>query len=32
MTEQLQGTITLERAEGTHVTVLVPLAPSLALL
>jgi two-component sensor histidine kinase len=31
MAEQLRGTITLERAEGTHVTVLVPLAPSPAL-
>ena len=28
MAEQLQGTIALERAEGTHVTVLVPLDPS----
>jgi hypothetical protein len=31
MAEQLQGTIALERAEGTHVTVFVPLAPSPAL-
>jgi two-component sensor histidine kinase len=28
MADQLQGTIALERAEGTHVTVLVPLDPS----
>jgi two-component sensor histidine kinase len=27
MAEQLQGTIALERAEGTHFTILVPLAP-----
>jgi two-component sensor histidine kinase len=28
MADQLQGTIALERAEGTHFTVLVPLGPS----
>jgi two-component sensor histidine kinase len=27
MAEQLQGTIALERAEGTHFTILVPLGP-----
>jgi two-component sensor histidine kinase len=27
LTEQLQGTIALERAEGTHFTILVPLTP-----
>jgi two-component sensor histidine kinase len=32
MTEQLQGTITLERAEGTLFTILVPLGPSPATL
>jgi two-component sensor histidine kinase len=32
MTEQLQGTITLERAEGTLCTILIPLGPSPATL
>jgi two-component sensor histidine kinase len=29
LTEQLQGTIALERAKGTHVTMTVPLGTSL---